>query len=91
MTDPTPSPAVTFRLIGPDTGIARLLADLELAGADYPVIAEPEPGADDALNPRSYTGQLSGLTAEQAREVAVTYLASVTGERIWIDDNELEV
>jgi hypothetical protein len=77
---------VSFRFIGPDTGIARLVTDLELAGADAPVIAER--GPDDG-DPDTYSGTLTGLTAEQATAVTLTYLATTSGQRAWINDEEI--
>jgi hypothetical protein len=83
---------VNFRLIGPDTGIARLIADLELAGADYPIVAEPDTDeGGDPLDPRSYAGQLTGLTAAQAIEVVRACLATTSGQQVWINDQEIEL
>jgi hypothetical protein len=85
----TDTESVSFRLIGSDTGIARLLADLELAGAHYPIIAEPEHDGSDPLNPRSFSGNLTGLTADQATAVTLTYLPTTSGHRAWINGQEV--
>ncbi len=82
-------PTVTFRFIGPDTGCARLIADLEIAGANN-VRAEPEADGGDRLNPGSYSGQMDDLAVDQARAVGAAYLATTTGQRLWVADEEID-
>jgi hypothetical protein len=79
---------VSFTVIGPDTGVARLVADLELAGADD-VTAEPDPDAAEHLMLRSYFGTLRSMTPEQVSQVAAAYLATTTGQRMWVDGTEV--
>ncbi len=86
--DETSQAAVAFTLIGPDTGVARLIADLELAGADE-VTAEPDPDGSDDLTLRSYFGTLTGITAEQAAQISAVHLATTTGQRIWVEGTEV--
>ncbi len=73
---------------GSDTGIARLVTDLEEAGASR-VTAEPERVPDDDRVLRRYTGQITGLSAEKAMAVAATYLTTTDGHRVEINGIEV--
>jgi hypothetical protein len=87
---PAMTDSISLAFTGSDTGIARLLTNLELAGATPPVTAEPGPVIDDHLDTREYKGRIDGLPAEQAIPVAMAYLATANGHRVWIDGIEVQ-
>ena len=67
------SDKISLGFTGSDTGIARLIADLEEAGATK-VTAEPQEA--DAPHPeaRRYEGEITGLEPDKAISAAASYL-----------------
>lgn len=82
------SEKIALGFTGSDTGVARLIADLEEAGATK-VTAEPQEA--DAPHPeaRRYEGEITGLEPDTAISTAASYLATATGHRVELNGIEV--
>jgi hypothetical protein len=82
------SDKISLGFTGSDTGIARLVADLEGAGATK-VTAEPQAAEDEHPEARRYEGQIAGLEPDKAISTVAAYLATAAGHRAELNGIEV--
>ncbi len=83
-----PGSSIALDYTGTDIGMARLIVQLDEAGAGK-VSAEPEPIGSNHVGARVYHGHVDGLSAAEALATVQAFLAANSGHQVALEGIEI--